>query len=408
MKHTLGRNAGLCTILCGLWKILILTQPTYSQVVISQVYGGGGATTGSPSFRNDYIELLNRGTATAELTGYSVQYAPATSATWSATPLSGSIAPGQYYLVQEAGGSLGNVIPSPDAIGTIAMSAANGKVALVGSTTVLSGLCPVNPPVVDLVGYGSASCFEGLGAVAPLSTTLAALRLDDGCTDTDNNSADFVTGTPAPRNTSSPLYPCTSVPIQLAYFTGQANPVTRTIDLRWGTVSEVNNYGFNLQKRAESEATFKAIPGSFVTGHGTTLIPQDYSYSDSMSAAGNWLYRLVQIDFDGTAHLSNPIAISAITAVQSGPNLRKLLILQCYPNPFNPSTTIEFSLAVQGCVSLKVFNILGREIAVLVDKELPAGNYTAEWNADRFAGGVYICRLQSGGTIHTTRLVLLK
>lgn len=408
MKQTLWRNADLHTAWCWLLMALLLAQPTYPEVVISQVYGGGGATTGSPSFRNDYIELFNRGIATVDLVGFSVQYAPATGSNWTATLLSGSIAPGQYYLIQEAGGSLGSVLPAPDAIGTVAMSATNGKLALVSDVTALTGACPISFSIVDMLGYGNASCFEGLGTVAPLSTTLAALRLDDGCTDTGNNSADFASGIPAPRSTGSPTHPCSPVPIRLSYFTGHVNPITLTVDLRWGTLSEINNYGFELQKKVESENTYQTIPRSFVAGHGTTLVPHDYAFSDSGTTSGNWLYRLQQIDLDGTTHPSEPIIINLITAVGEGLARRELVPLRNYPNPFNPITTIEFSLAAGGWVNLKVFDTLGREVAVLADNELPAGDHQVEWNASGLAGGAYVCRLQSSGTVRATRVVLLK
>ena len=99
-------------------------------VVISQVYGGGGNS--GATYKHDFIELFNRGTSTVSLAGWSVQYASATGTSWQATPLSGSIAPGQYYLIQQAQGAGGTVnLPTPNATGTITMSATAGKVALV-------------------------------------------------------------------------------------------------------------------------------------------------------------------------------------------------------------------------------------------------------------------------------------
>ncbi len=171
-------------------------------VVISQVYGGGGNT--GATFKNDFIELFNRGTNAVSITGWSVQYQSAAgSGTWTVTMLSGALNPGQYYLVQEAQGAGGTaVLPVPDASGTIAMAATAGKVALVANNTALSGSCPTGA-VVDLVGFGStANCFEGVGpASAPSSTTAVRRRGGTGgCTDTDNNGADFFTGAPFPRN----------------------------------------------------------------------------------------------------------------------------------------------------------------------------------------------------------------
>jgi predicted extracellular nuclease len=173
-------------------------------IVISQVYGGGGNT--NAPYRNDYIELYNRGTTTVDVSNWSVQYAATTGINWQRTNLSGSIPPGGYYLVQEAAGAstTAPLLPSPDASGTISMAAGAGKVALVSNqTTITAGtICPTTD-VVDLVGYGSTTnCVEGTGPTATISATLAAFRAGGGATDTDNNAADFTTGAPNPRNSS--------------------------------------------------------------------------------------------------------------------------------------------------------------------------------------------------------------
>jgi uncharacterized protein len=178
-----------------------------SDVVISQVYGGGGNS--GATLKNDFIELFNRGTASISLTGWSVQYASSTGTSWQVTALGGSIGPGQYYLIQQAAGSGGTTdLPTPDAIGGIAMAAGSGKVALVDGTTALSGSCP-STGWADLVGYGSANCSEG-SPTATLTNTTAAIRAGGGCIDTDNNAVDFSTGSPNPRNTSSTLHSCST------------------------------------------------------------------------------------------------------------------------------------------------------------------------------------------------------
>jgi predicted extracellular nuclease len=181
--------------------------------VISQIYGGGG-NTGAP-YSNDFTEIFNAGNQPVSLTGWSIQYAPATSTSWTVTPLSTvTLQPGQYYLIQEAsGGTNGIALPTPDATGSTAMAATAGKVALVNSTTALNGSgCPFAPTVVDFIGYGStADCREGSSsannAPAP-SNTAADLRAGVGCTDTELNSTDFATGAPNPRNTGSGINQC--------------------------------------------------------------------------------------------------------------------------------------------------------------------------------------------------------
>lgn len=137
-----------------------------------------------------------------------MQYAGASGTSWQVTALAGSLAPGQYYLIQQAGGTGGTTsLPMPDATGNVALAATAGKVALVSNTSALVGACPAGAAVADLVGYGGANCSEGAPAPAPGNTT-AVLRKTGGCADSGNNSADFAAGPPAPRNRSAPPQTC--------------------------------------------------------------------------------------------------------------------------------------------------------------------------------------------------------
>ncbi|CAD0304080.1 lamin tail domain-containing protein [Xanthomonas hortorum] len=193
--HVLQRRAAL------LFCALAVAGHANAQVVISQVYGGGGNS--GATLRSDFIELHNIGSATVSLDGWSVQYASAAGSSWQVTPLAGNVPAGGYYLVKQADGSGGSVaLPTPDATGTTAMSGTAGKVALSSTAAALSGACPTGN--ADLVGYGSnASCAEGNAPTPAPSNTLAVLRGGEGCTDTDNNAADFSTGAPAPRNSAN-------------------------------------------------------------------------------------------------------------------------------------------------------------------------------------------------------------
>ncbi|MDQ3906768.1 MAG: lamin tail domain-containing protein, partial [Acidobacteriota bacterium] len=163
---------------------------------MSQVYGGGGNS--GTTYKNDFIELFNRGASAQSLGGWSVQYASSNGTSWLVTALTNvTLQPGQYYLVQEAAGAGGTTnLPTPDATGSIAMSTTAGKVALVNTTAALSGSCPA-AGVVDLIGFGSgANCFETAAAPAPSNNTTALIRAANGCTDANNNSTDFTTGPP--------------------------------------------------------------------------------------------------------------------------------------------------------------------------------------------------------------------
>lgn len=194
-----------------------ITNDDTANLVISQVYGGGGNT--GAQFTNDFVEIFNRGTTTVNFatTPYSVQYAGATASFGSSRVelTSGTMTPGQYFLIQlSSGGTNGLPLPAPDATGSIAMAATAGKVALVSGTTALSGsACPLSATVADFIGYGAtADCFEGSGRAPAPSNTTADFRKAGGCTDSNDNAADFLVSAPFPRNSSSPTNNCVAGP----------------------------------------------------------------------------------------------------------------------------------------------------------------------------------------------------
>jgi len=209
------------------------TPQVSPNIVISQLFGGGGLTN-SP-YQNDYVELFNRGNAPVSLSNWSVQYASATGSNWlPAFPLPNfDLQPGQYFLLKfDSNGSVGSPLPTPDFVVPVLqpegfipnLSSTNGKLALVNiSSRLPASTCPTDPSIVDLVGYGStASCFEGARA-ATLTATTALLRSGGGCNDTDNNSSDFIVGTPSPRNSSSPFNSCDASTLHASIST---NPTT--------------------------------------------------------------------------------------------------------------------------------------------------------------------------------------
>jgi len=182
-------------------NIALLVQAPH--VVISQIYGGGGNT--GAIYKNDFVELYNPSGLTFDLTGWSLQYTSADGDGWEFTsyPLGGTIGPGKYFLIALAsGGATGSALPDANIVGDINLGATTGKIALVNSFDALSGDCPLgDSSIVDFVGYGaSATCAETANAPAPSSAN-AIFRKNNGATDTDNNSSDFVTGTPNPRRT---------------------------------------------------------------------------------------------------------------------------------------------------------------------------------------------------------------
>ncbi len=236
---SLGRTSLRCT---GLVLLLVLLGTTHlfavsPDIVISQIYGAGG-NSGAP-YNADYIELFNRGGSTVSLAGWSLQYASATgtgnfgaTATQLTELPNVSLAPGQYFLVQEGGGSSG-VALSADFIDPtpIAMSASAGKVALVMSNVSLGCNGSSTPCstaqlalIKDLVGYGGANFYE-TAPTGALGTFSAALRTGFGCNDTDNNSVDFVVVSPGPRNMSEAPNPCQSSTNPTGVGSATVNPV---------------------------------------------------------------------------------------------------------------------------------------------------------------------------------------
>jgi hypothetical protein len=185
-------------------------------LVVAELYASGGNS--GAAYASDYVELFNRGASPVAIDGWTLQYASAAGTSWQSTALSGSIPAGARYLVQLAsGGANGAALPAADATGTSNLAATGGKVALVDDATALScgasaGSCSTASDVKDLVGYGGAADYEGSAAAPAGSVTNALARADGGCTDTDDNAADFATATPDPQNSSTAATICSVTP----------------------------------------------------------------------------------------------------------------------------------------------------------------------------------------------------
>jgi hypothetical protein len=252
------------------WVALFLSLPALARptasatLVISQVYGGGGNT--GATYNSDFVELHNVSGAAITLTNnYSVQYASNTGSTWSVTSLTGSIPAGGYFLLQLNSGSTGSALPTPDQTGTTNLNANYGKVALVSGTTALSGTCPAN--VVDFVGYGSGAnapnCAEGT-AVGSLGAATSASRKGSGCTDTDNNSADFVVGSVAPRNsTNTAPYFCVTGISGFSPASGQAGQV---VTISGGMLSGITSVTFAGVAATNVTATAGTVTATVAAG----------------------------------------------------------------------------------------------------------------------------------------------
>lgn len=185
-------------------------------IVVGELFASGGNS--GAVYTNDYVELFNRGAGSVAIDGWTLQYASASSTTWQATALSGTIPAGGRYLVQLASGGVnGAALPAPDATGTSNLAVTGGKIAIVDDATALgcgasAGSCSGVAGVEDLVGYGSAADFEGSDAAPAPSATTAIARAGGGCADTDDNAADFATAAPDPMNSSAAPTACSAEP----------------------------------------------------------------------------------------------------------------------------------------------------------------------------------------------------
>ena len=140
---------------------------------------------------------------------------------------------------------------------------------------------------------------------------------------------------------------------------------------------------------------------SFITGHGTTTETQSYSFVDENLTSGKYIYRLKQIDLDGTFKYSDEIEVEVSVP-------EKFELSQNYPNPFNPNTSIKYQIAISSPVSLKIYDVLGNEVATLVNEVKPAGSYEVNFDASSLSSGTYFYKLHAGNVVKTKKMILLK
>lgn len=186
------------------------------------------------------------------------------------------------------------------------------------------------------------------------------------------------------------------VPVELTSFS--ANVSGTHVLLKWNTSTEINNSGFDIERRTLNSDWRKI---GFIPGAGSTTEHRSYAFSDKNLAKGIYQYRLKQIDFDGTSEYSKVIEVEVVAP-------SRFELSQNYPNPFNPSTSISFSIPQSGNVKLAVYNLLGQEIAILVNEFREAGNYNVEFDANNLNSGVYLYKLEANGLTFTKKMTLLK
>lgn len=189
------------------------------------------------------------------------------------------------------------------------------------------------------------------------------------------------------------------LPVELTSFTAKVSD-NGTVHLNWETATEVSNYGFEIERKSVSSDWIKI---GFVEGHGTTNSPKYYSYSDKPVATGKITYRLKQIDNDGQFEYSPEVEVLVENL------LNGFVLEQNYQNPFNPETSIRFVLKKDTKATLKVYNSLGAEMAVLFDGTAEAGRYyDVKFGGGDLASGFYFYRLVAGEYVSVKKMLLMK
>ena len=184
-----------------------------------------------------------------------------------------------------------------------------------------------------------------------------------------------------------------------------ANVIDGKVLLNWQTATEVNNYGFEVERvkgfgdKVSMVSVWSKV--GFVNGAGNSNSPKEYSFTDKSAASGRYLYRLKQLDNDGQYTYSKEVEVDLGTPTA-------FALEQNYPNPFNPTTSMQYSVSNKQFVTIKVFDMLGREVALLVNGEKEPVTYTTEFATTGLASGTYIYRMQAGEFVQTKKMVILK
>ena len=245
----------------------------------------------------------------------------------------------------------------------------------------LDGLTLPNPDKVYIMKRSDMTSSWECLSTQRSGTILAAFGLTTFC--------DFALG-----GNDQPL------PVELASFVSVING--NSVTLNWSTVTETNNAGFEVERSSAGSESWKKV--GYVEGHGTTTSQQNYSFTERSVSTGKYNYRLKQVDFNGNFEyhmLGNEVNVGVP---------EKFSLSQNYPNPFNPSTKINYDLPFDGKVSLKIFDMSGKEVALLINEAMPAGYHTISFNASGLSSGVYFYRMSvdaSGKNFTDTKKMML-
>jgi hypothetical protein len=190
------------------------------------------------------------------------------------------------------------------------------------------------------------------------------------------------------------------IPVELSSF--NAVQIGSSVLLNWRTETEMNNYGFEIERANELNGTpLKWSSIGFVEGQGSSTRPKEYSFNDRPTGYNIYHYRLRQIDLDGKYEYSKVVSIEINS-------LDNYSLNQNYPNPFNPATKISYNIASDGFVIMKIYDVLGNEVSSLINDHQKAGNYITTFDGSKYASGIYILRLSSGNYNSSIKMTLMK
>lgn len=198
----------------------------------------------------------------------------------------------------------------------------------------------------------------------------------------------------------------TTLPVELVYFFAEV--YEDSVLLKFGTATEVSNYGFEIQ-RAQNGLSFEVI--GFVDGNGNSNSPKDYTFADSLvDRSGLVYYRLKQIDFNGTSEYSDTISVNFVSNIKLENNSipDKFDLFQNFPNPFNSMTNFQFNIPQISDFTFELFDINGQKIKTLFIGELYPGNYSYQLNMDDFSSGIYLVKFYSKDYSSIKKILLLK
>jgi len=293
------------------------------------------------------------------------------------------------YKIYDIGGQSGTKSKKLFPVGTILP--ANGFTVVITDTASFVG----DTSAFGLSSSGEKVWLEDAAGTLIDSVVFPALGTDTSYARVPDGSDTFVKLSPTTKGISNePVVPVELISFAVSIF-------NNGVLLNWATATESNNSGFEVQRKF-NDGKFEVV--TFIKGFGTTTEKQNYSFIDRNLADGSYEYRLRQIDFDGYYSYSQSAEVEYLVI----PKVSRLA--QNYPNPFNPSTMISYQVSSNSFVSLKVYNIIGDEVAMLVNEYQPIGNYNITFSANKMklASGTYFYKLQAGDFVSVKKMLMLK